>query len=230
MSDCDLSGGDSIFWWNGSGWQYVQDLRARVRRAGSCINFTVDNTTTPNLDQLRQYAVFGAGRGRRAPTSSSTSVPGATAGHRLPGHVLAASGGVTPETWLLTSGSLPPGLSLDATTGALWGTPTTAGTYDFTVAVTDSEQTPVTVTEPLEIVVAQATTSTGIGASASSAATGTVVTYTATVTSPVTLTGTVDFSDAGSPISTCQNVSRRRPRRPTRPPARSPTPRAARTR
>ena len=48
------------------------------------------------------------------------------------------------------AGALPPGLTLNASTGLLSGTPTTAGTYSFTVKVTDSsgqsDTEPVTVT------------------------------------------------------------------------------------
>ena len=49
---------------------------------------------------------------------------------------LAASGGVTPYVWSLTSGTLPPGLNLSAG-GAITGTPTITGTSQFTVKVTD---------------------------------------------------------------------------------------------
>ena len=49
---------------------------------------------------------------------------------------LAASGGNGSYTWSLSSGSLPPGLSLSAA-GVISGTPTTAGNYSFTVQVTD---------------------------------------------------------------------------------------------
>jgi uncharacterized membrane protein len=48
-----------------------------------------------------------------------------------------ASGGLTPYTWNVASGSIPSGLSLSAATGLLSGTPTTAGTYTFTIGVTD---------------------------------------------------------------------------------------------
>jgi len=48
---------------------------------------------------------------------------------------LAADGGGT-QTWSLVTGALPPGLALGAT-GALTGTPTTAGSYTFTVKVAD---------------------------------------------------------------------------------------------
>jgi hypothetical protein len=53
---------------------------------------------------------------------------------------LQAQGGTTPYTWGLSSGSLPPGLSLNPSTGSISGTPTTAGTSSFTIAVTDSGQ------------------------------------------------------------------------------------------
>jgi len=41
--------------------------------------------------------------------------------------------GSTPITWSISLGALPAGLSLNATTGAITGTPTTAGRVNFTV-------------------------------------------------------------------------------------------------
>ena len=46
------------------------------------------------------------------------------------------SGGVGPFTWTVSAGQLPPGVTL--TGGHLGGTPTAAGTYTFTIKVTDS--------------------------------------------------------------------------------------------
>jgi len=51
---------------------------------------------------------------------------------------LAATGGTPPYTWSISGGSLPAGLSLNTSTGQISGTPTTAGTSNFTVRVTDS--------------------------------------------------------------------------------------------
>jgi hypothetical protein len=50
---------------------------------------------------------------------------------------LFADGGVPDYTWSLVGGALPPGLELQASPGRITGTPTTAGTFTFTVRVTD---------------------------------------------------------------------------------------------
>lgn len=71
---------------------------------------------------------------------------------------LAASGGTTPHTWTLESGSaLPAGLTL-STGGIIAGIPTTPApvptttpVYTFTVKVTDSAATPATTTRSLSI-------------------------------------------------------------------------------
>ena len=65
---------------------------------------------------------------------------------------LTAAGGTPPYTWSVT-GALPPGLTLDCTTGAITGTPTTVATTSFSVVAADSAMPANTATEPLEIVV-----------------------------------------------------------------------------
>jgi Bacterial Ig domain/Putative Ig domain/Immunoglobulin domain/Right handed beta helix region len=50
---------------------------------------------------------------------------------------LSASGGTTPYAWSLASGSLPTGLTLSSA-GTISGTPTSAGSFPFTVQVTDT--------------------------------------------------------------------------------------------
>src|SRR5205085_9887357 len=50
---------------------------------------------------------------------------------------LSASGGVAPYLWSLRSGTLPPGLLLSPS-GSISGSPTTVGSYSFTVRVSDS--------------------------------------------------------------------------------------------
>ncbi|MDP4503319.1 Ig domain-containing protein [Nonomuraea turcica] len=79
------------------------------------------------------------------PSIVTTSLPSATPGTAYQ-HTLEAKGGVPFYDWQVTSGSLPAGLSLDRFTGAITGTPTTAGTSTFTVQLRDYDRlsTPVT--------------------------------------------------------------------------------------
>src|ERR1039457_6315365 len=86
-----------------------------------------------------------------APQVVTTSLPAGTAGTSYSA-TLAATAGTTPYRWSISSGSLPAGLSLNANTGAITGTPTVAGTSNFTVRVTDANN--LTASQPLSIVVA----------------------------------------------------------------------------
>ena len=52
--------------------------------------------------------------------------------------IITASGGTAPYTYAVTSGSLPPGLSLDGSTGEITGSPTTTGFSNFTITATDA--------------------------------------------------------------------------------------------
>jgi hypothetical protein len=51
---------------------------------------------------------------------------------------ISAIGGVLPLAWTISVGSLPPGLALSPISGHISGTPTTQGTYSFTVQAKDS--------------------------------------------------------------------------------------------
>ncbi|WP_406191261.1 putative Ig domain-containing protein [Streptomyces sp. NBC_01017] len=71
------------------------------------------------------------------PSITTTTLTGATTGTAYQ-QTLTAKGGTPPYTWEITTGALPDGLSLDTGSGNITGTPTTAGTTDFTATVTDS--------------------------------------------------------------------------------------------
>ena len=47
-------------------------------------------------------------------------------------------GGLQPLIFRISKGSLPPGLAINSVTGTVSGAPTEAGTFPFTVTVTDS--------------------------------------------------------------------------------------------
>jgi hypothetical protein len=63
---------------------------------------------------------------------------------------LKATGGTLPYTWTVTSGALPPGLTLNSN-GSITGEATATGTFDFSVQVTDSSTTVETATANLGI-------------------------------------------------------------------------------
>jgi hypothetical protein len=71
------------------------------------------------------------------PNNLTQPFPNRTVGIVYPTHKLVVSGGLGPYTWSIPSGSLPPGLGF-LTAITIGGTPTAAGTYPFTLLVTDS--------------------------------------------------------------------------------------------
>ena len=77
-------------------------------------------------------------------TSGSVGVPYSAS--------LAATGGVPPYSWTITSGTLPAGLSL-STSGFISGTPTTEETQAFSVQVSDSQTTPTTASASLTLTI-----------------------------------------------------------------------------
>jgi len=113
-------------------------------------DFTVEVTAGgSSVDQKLSIAVNPP-----PPLSVDTnSLPTGTVGVSY-SQTLQAANGVPPYKWSLTSGNLPAGLSLGASSGTISGTPTTAETSTFTVQVRDSS-TPVaqTATASLSITI-----------------------------------------------------------------------------
>jgi hypothetical protein len=69
---------------------------------------------------------------------------------------ITASGGMPPYSFTMAAGTLPPGLSLSGA-GVIGGTPTTAGSYQFTITATDTSTPASTGSQPYMLQVAQAT-------------------------------------------------------------------------
>lgn len=132
---------------------------------------------------------------------------------------LAASGGTTPYTWGISSGSLPVGLSLNPATGQISGTPSIAETSSLTIKVSDSSPSPETASQVFSLVISTTTGgSVGCGATSAGAAQydqsqcGNVAPYPPAPTSPTAINacgsygaGTYQLTqDIGStPTATC---------------------------
>jgi hypothetical protein len=113
--------------------------------------YNVDSASTPGVQmvniagQLDTFNSDGAGQ----PGCSAGPTPLTLACATSTGTVnasyssaLVAAGGVPPYTFSITSGSLPNGLTLNTSTGAITGTPTQAGSFSFTGMVSDSTAIP----------------------------------------------------------------------------------------
>ena len=70
------------------------------------------------------------------------------------GSNVSATGGTTPYSWTIISGTLPAGVTLNSSSGLISGDPSSFGTFNFTVKVTDSTTpTPQTATQALSILI-----------------------------------------------------------------------------
>ena len=94
---------------------------------------------------------------------TSSSLPNGQVGTAY-STTLAATGGIAPYTWSITSGALPAGLSLNASTGTISGTPTAATSMTaLTVQVTDSEKSAQSKSANLSLTIAAAAAAAGGG-------------------------------------------------------------------
>ncbi len=165
------------------------------------VTFTVQVADSGGAAAItQQYSMLIA----QAPALSiiTTSLPAGNL-HAQYSQTVSVTGGVTPLTWSVPPNVLPPGLSLNQTNGQITGIPTAAGTYPFTVTVSDSAlpthqsasqaytitvQTPgpLSITTPPGPLVCGAggtsSDTTGTGCSTSIQATGGVTPYTWTLT------------------------------------------------
>jgi hypothetical protein len=110
------------------------------------------------------------------------------------GATLSATGDTTPYTWALPSGTLPDGLSLNAPTGAITGTPTaTANAIALTFKVSDSGSPVQSQTINLSLTIAQSTT-----VSVSPVRAGLTIRQTLSVTPTTSDGGAVKWTASGS--------------------------------
>ncbi|MCW2646585.1 MAG: hypothetical protein JWP07_2694, partial [Pseudonocardiales bacterium] len=90
-----------------------------------------------------------------SPSLSFTAPPAGEVGVPY-SRALTVTDGTAPFAWSISAGSLPAGLTLNASTGLLSGTPTAAGSFTFTVRVVDASGQ--SATKSVTLVVAAAPT------------------------------------------------------------------------
>ena len=113
-------------------------------------NFTATVTDSGSPAQTKSAAMTLVVAPNQLTITTST-LPSGTNGTAY-SQALQASGGTPGYTWSITSGSLPGGMNLAS--GAISGTPTVSGTFNFTVTVTDSGSPAQTKSAAMALVVA----------------------------------------------------------------------------
>ena len=98
-------------------------------KVGDTDGFRPDRSTT------RQYTLAVVAALSAAPTGT---IPTGIVGRPMLVTPATATGGLAPYTWSVASGTIPPGLALDPASGALAGRPTAAGSFSFSLGVSDA--------------------------------------------------------------------------------------------
>lgn len=115
-------------------------LLAGTPSARGSFGFTVQVTDSGSHTASQAYVVDILGHSL---TLDPASLPAGTNGTPYPAQTLVASGGLAPYAYAVTAGTVPPGLVLGSD-GVLSGTPTSAGTFGFSVTATDLDGDTVT--------------------------------------------------------------------------------------
>ena len=101
---------------------------------GGTSTFTITATDTNGFTGNRSYTLTITGGPTIVLSPTSLTNPMVGIGYS---QTITANGGTPSYTFAITSGSLPNGMTLNSA-GVITGTPTVAGTFNFTVTVTDT--------------------------------------------------------------------------------------------
>ena len=135
----------------------VGTVKSSNLAAPATVQLRVQNTQTGQESQSVPVGVVANATTVSTLTISTTLLPSGVIGMSYSAN-LTASGGMPAYTWSITSGQLPPGLSLAAATGTISGTPTASGNFSFSATVTDESSPAQTATVTLALVVGTAQT------------------------------------------------------------------------
>jgi len=114
--------------------------------ASGSFSFTVTATDADSHTASKAFSIVVA-----APPLSVAAVPPLETMMGLSfNYQLSVSGGTAPYMW--SAGSLPPGLSLNATGGLISGTPTAGGLFSFSVTVRDAASVSATGTVQIKVI------------------------------------------------------------------------------
>jgi len=102
--------------------------------ASGTFNFSLKVTDSALVSATKAYTVTVSGNPL---VLTTTTIPNGTVGVAY-STTFTATGGTAPDTWSVSSGTLPGGLSLNSSTGTLSGTPTVSGSFSFGILVTDA--------------------------------------------------------------------------------------------
>jgi hypothetical protein len=120
----------------GSGGLFTSPQYPSVRVAGSTVLMTVQGSTAGQGQPGEPTSFFLSLAVSETPEVVCDDPPPGIVGAAY-SHFFPASGGTAPYVFAISDGDLPAGVEIDPDTGEASGTPTTPGTYSFTVQVTD---------------------------------------------------------------------------------------------
>ena len=119
--------------------------------AAGTSTFTVQVTDSLSVTSTKAFTLVVVG----ALSITTASLPNGTVGVAY-SQTIAAGGGAPPYSWSIVAGSSPAGTTLNPTSGALSGTPTSSASFTFTVQVTDSSSN--IASKPFTVVIASGVT------------------------------------------------------------------------
>ena len=202
-------GGGGAGWFGGGAGGGCSNANDDAGSGGGGSSHAASSVTGVSFSQAAEGQAPSVSISYTALTVTTSVLPSGTVGEAY-STTPAAAGGTTPLTWSLSGGSLPDGLSISSG-GTISGTPQAAGTFNFSVQVTDSGSPQQTATQAFSIEIGKAAPAVTLSAAPTSGATAAnSISLTANVSGSngaPAVTGTVEFDVNGTAVSGCPDVT-----------------------